>query len=112
MPWALHSRYRSLSAVRLGCVERPSVRGPRADLQNVLERALGHEGDARAVADDDTQPLADEVVGNLAQLLHAAQICFVSAPDGLVERVGQAGLQRGVPARELQDVADRPPRSS
>jgi len=88
-----------------GGAQRPPVRRSRADLEDVLERALGHAGSAISVAGDHAQSLADEVVWDLSHLHHLVEVPCVSPQDGVVQRIGQPGLKRGVSTRKLEHVA-------
>ena len=70
--------------------------GTAGDRQHLGQGALGDYQVLVAVRDQDAQPLAHEVVGNLVQLLVSGRVEPGQGADCLVNRVGEPGRECGV----------------
>ena len=77
-----------------------------AGAEHVPERALGHQQMGAVVSDENAQPLAQKVIGNLVGLRIAREIEFTVSANGYVDGVGEPRLVKGVEVRVQQhDVA-------
>ena len=75
---------------------RPRARSSSAPLVTIRCRS--------PCGDQDAQPLADEVVGHLVQLLVAGHVERTVGADRLVDRIGEARLEEGVEVGVEQDL--------
>ena len=68
----------------------PAALQPGADCQHVLQSAFGHHQMPTLGVDENTQTLAQEVVGHLVQLPVASQVELAVGANGLVDGVDEA----------------------
>ncbi len=77
------------------------ILGRRAHVEHVREGAFGDQQGFVRLADEDAKPFADKVVRYLVELFIRREVERLAPPDGLVDRVGEPRLERGIHVGQL-----------
>src|SRR4029453_18446283 len=74
------------------------------DSEHIRQRAFGHHEMRLIMSNQDTQALAQKIIGDLVHLPVAGQVKLAMGADGCIDRVRKAGLVKSVEIRVEKDV--------